>query len=629
MADSQAGLTARVDGGAHRFVFTGRLDVAGTGHVWRSTLAAAARARGQGLAFDLTGVKGFDMTGAALLASAESAHGGRAAIEGADERVLHLIARARDAQGKPRAAVRPLPRMPISWRDFLLGVRAAADGVAFLGDVVLAVLALPSRWRMLRGAELLRHVDQAGVRALPLVIGLGFLMGLILAFQSAMPMRKFGAILYVANLVSVSLLRELGPLLAATILAGRTASAYAAEIGTMKVNQEIDALVSMGLDPLTMLVLPRLAAALLVMPFLALALDVAGLVGMAVVMKSFGFDVGVVEAQVQDLDHHRRPRRRTGQGRGLRRGDRRCRLSLRPRDRGGATLGGPVGHGGRGRGHCRDHRARRRLRRVLQPARRVIDVPVIRAWGLAQVFGARPIFRDVSFEVAAAEVFVILGGSGSGKSTLLRQLIGLLPPTAGRIEIAGVQVTGRNGEAARRQVQRRIGVMFQSGALFGSMTLLENVMLPLEMFTDLPAEARAAVARVKLGLVGLADAASLYPAEISGGMAKRAGIARAMALDPPILFLDEPSAGLDPVTSAELDELILDLRSSLRATFVVVTHELASILNIADRCIMLDAHAFPDAGGIIATGVPKHLREESDDPRVRAFFRREPLGAVE
>lgn len=253
---------------------------------------------------------------------------------------------------------------------------------------------------------------------------------------------------------------------------------------------------------------------------------------------------------------------------------------------------------------------------------------MIRAEGLMQRFGARVIFRDVSFEVAEGEVFVILGGSGCGKSTVLRQLIGLQPPTEGSIEVAGVRVTGDDAWAARQKTQRRIGVMFQAGALFGSMTLLGNVMLPMEMFTDLPPEARAAVARVKLGLVGLADAADQYPVEISGGMAKRAAIARAMALDPPLLFLDEPSAGLDPVTSAELDRLILDLRTSLGATFVVVTHELASILAIADRCIMLDAHAFPDAGGIIAEGDPRQLSTDSKDARVRAFFHREPLPAA-
>jgi phospholipid/cholesterol/gamma-HCH transport system ATP-binding protein len=156
------------------------------------------------------------------------------------------------------------------------------------------------------------------------------------------------------------------------------------------------------------------------------------------------------------------------------------------------------------------------------------------------------------------------------------------------------------------------------------MTLLENVMLPLEMYTDLPPPAREAVARVKLGLVGLADAAFLFPAEISGGMAKRAGIARALALDPPLLFLDEPSAGLDPITSAGLDQLILELRDTLGATFVVVTHELQSILAIADRCIMLDRAA----RGIIAQGDPKDLRDHSDNPTVRAFFRREVLPAA-
>lgn len=248
---------------------------------------------------------------------------------------------------------------------------------------------------------------------------------------------------------------------------------------------------------------------------------------------------------------------------------------------------------------------------------RDIESPVIRARGLAQSFGERVIFRDVSFDVAAGEVFVILGGSGCGKSTLMRQLIGLLPPTAGDIEIYGHPFT----QAARPAILRQIGVAFQSGALFGSLNLLGNVMLPLEMFTDLTREAREAVARLKLDLVGLADAALLLPAEISGGMAKRAAIARALALDPPLIFLDEPSAGLDPITSAGLDRLILDLRRDVGATFVVVSHELASILAIADRCIMLDR----EAQGVIAEGDPKLLRDTSERLEVRAFFRREVL----
>ena len=251
--------------------------------------------------------------------------------------------------------------------------------------------------------------------------------------------------------------------------------------------------------------------------------------------------------------------------------------------------------------------------------------PVIRVEGVSQRFGRRTIYRDVSFTVFQHEVFVILGGSGCGKSTLLKQLIGLLRPAAGRIEVLGRAVTGPGATAAWHAVQREIGVMFQQGALFGSMTLLQNVMLPLEVFTNLPTDAREAVAQVKLGLVGLADAAGLFPAEISGGMAKRAAIARALALDPTLIFLDEPSAGLDPITSAGLDRLILDLRDDIGATLVVVTHELQSILAIADRCLMLDRNAYPDAGGVIATGDPRKLREESDNPVVRAFFRREAL----
>ncbi|HQT46499.1 MAG: polyamine ABC transporter ATP-binding protein [Acidocella sp. 20-63-7] len=243
-------------------------------------------------------------------------------------------------------------------------------------------------------------------------------------------------------------------------------------------------------------------------------------------------------------------------------------------------------------------------------------MPIITVQGATQVFSGRTIFKDVSFNVEAGEVFVILGGSGCGKSTLMKQMIGLLTPTAGEITIEGHSVRSEIDA-----VRRCIGVMFQSGALLGSMNLLDNVALPLSVFTDLPPSARIEIARIKLALVGLGDAALRLPSEISGGMVKRAAIARALALDPPVLLLDEPSAGLDPVTSAGLDHLILQLRAALGTTFVVVTHELASIMAIADRCAMLDAKA----QGLIALGSPAELAQNATQPMVRAFFHREML----
>jgi phospholipid/cholesterol/gamma-HCH transport system ATP-binding protein len=246
---------------------------------------------------------------------------------------------------------------------------------------------------------------------------------------------------------------------------------------------------------------------------------------------------------------------------------------------------------------------------------------IIRVENFTAAYDGEVVLENVNFEVFTGEIFSILGSSGSGKSTLLKHMIGLYKPAAGRIFIAGHDVAAAQGEE-RRQILRTFGVMYQSGALFGSMTLLENVCLPLEEFTDLPPDAIRLIALLKLKQVGLESSGDLMPAELSGGMQKRGAIARAMALDPRVLFLDELSAGLDPVTSAELDELVLSLSRSLKITFVVVTHELPSILTIADRVIMLDKQT----KGIVAMGKPQELRDHSDNPGVRQFFSRQAPG---
>ena len=244
---------------------------------------------------------------------------------------------------------------------------------------------------------------------------------------------------------------------------------------------------------------------------------------------------------------------------------------------------------------------------------------IINVEKLTASYGDRVIIDEISFQVRTGEVFVILGGSGCGKSTLLKHMIGLYEPSAGKILIDGDDIADAD-QKTRAGLLRKIGVMYQSGALFGSMTLLENVRLPLEELTDLPQEAVDLTARMKLSLVGLQGFENHMPSELSGGMKKRAAIARAMALDPKILFLDEPSAGLDPVTSSGLDNIILQLRDSLDVTFVVVTHELLSIYAIADRVIMLDKQTKK----IIAEGAPKDLRDHSDHPAVQDFFLRRP-----
>jgi phospholipid/cholesterol/gamma-HCH transport system ATP-binding protein len=243
--------------------------------------------------------------------------------------------------------------------------------------------------------------------------------------------------------------------------------------------------------------------------------------------------------------------------------------------------------------------------------------PRIAVQDLTIAYGSAVIQRDLTFSIQPGEIFIIMGRSGCGKSTLLRCLMGLLRPAQGEVFYDGEPFWAASA-AERARMMRRCGVLYQSGALWSSMTLAENVALPLEAYRALRPRALRAVVSLKLALVGLAGCEDLYPFELSGGMRKRAALARAMALDPDILFFDEPSAGLDPLSSRRLDELILELRASLGATIVVVTHELASIVTIGDNSIFLDV----ETKTLLAVGNPKTLRDASPEPKIRAFLSR-------
>jgi len=245
------------------------------------------------------------------------------------------------------------------------------------------------------------------------------------------------------------------------------------------------------------------------------------------------------------------------------------------------------------------------------------EQPVIVVEGLVAAYGDNVILENVTFEVRRGEIFIILGGSGCGKSTLLKYMIGLYRTSAGRVAINGMDVMSADDKAMKK-IRRSIGVLFQSGALIGSMTLAKNVSLPLLEYRELSPEFRRLLINMKLGMVNLAGYDQHYPAELSGGMKKRAGLARAMVMDPTILFFDEPSAGLDPVTSAELYAMIRSINENLGTTMVIVTHDLDLIFSIAHRVIMLDR----DERGIIAEGHPKDLQQKSSDSRVFNFFNR-------
>ncbi|MBK1879142.1 ABC transporter ATP-binding protein [Pelagicoccus mobilis] len=242
---------------------------------------------------------------------------------------------------------------------------------------------------------------------------------------------------------------------------------------------------------------------------------------------------------------------------------------------------------------------------------------------LTMAYGSFVLMKDLNFKVYEGDVFIIMGASGCGKSTMMRHLIGLNEPAKGDILYRGESFV-KASASGREQMVRRCGVMYQSGALWSSMTLAENVILPLKQFASYSDREAESIARYKLSLVGLSGFEDFYPSEISGGMAKRAGVARALALDPEVLFLDEPSAGLDPLSARRLDEMILELSSNLKMTTVVVTHELESIFLIGNNSIFLDVNTRT----LGATGNPKHLRDHCENPMIRNFLRRGELNAI-
>jgi phospholipid/cholesterol/gamma-HCH transport system ATP-binding protein len=245
--------------------------------------------------------------------------------------------------------------------------------------------------------------------------------------------------------------------------------------------------------------------------------------------------------------------------------------------------------------------------------------PIIVVDRLTAGYGDNIVLKDVSLEVFPGEILVVIGESGCGKSTLMKNMIGIYEPNSGQVLINGININTKD-ENEIEELRREIGVAFQAGALFGSMNLGENIALPLEEYTLLPEKEINRIVKMKLAMVNLGGYENHFPEELSGGMQKRAGLARAMALDPKVLFFDEPSAGLDPITAAEIDILIKGINKGMGITMVVVTHELQSIFNIAHRVVMLDK----EAQGLIAEGEPRELQKSSEDPRVHNFFNRLP-----
>ena len=472
--------------------------------------------------------------------------------------------------------------------------------VGFFGRIVAVLGESFQRPRALRPSSLVRHVYETGITAIPIVSLIAFLISVIVAYLGAQQLSRFGADIFVVDLVTISVLREMGVLLTAIIVAGRSGSAFAAEIGVMQLNEETDALRALGINPIEILVVPRILALAIALPLLTIIADAMGLAGggllsllnLHIPLPQFTHRLREALAPTTFWAGSR-------QGADLRHSDRHSgglsrHASARVSPRVGAT-----DHGGRGAVHFHGHSRRRAVRHLVRANRFLMqqptEPPIIRVRGLVNRFGAQVVHDGLDMEVRSNEIFGVVGGSGAGKSVLLRTILGLRSPDGGSVELYG-QDMQHLSRAERSRLVRSYGVTFQNGALISSLTVAQNIQLPLREYFSMIEDTLDGLAELNLALVGLPpDAAGKYPSQLSGGMVKRAALARALSLEPKLLFLDEPTSGLDPISAAAFDELLLYLHSQLRLTVVMITHDLDTLFRTCSRVgVIVDRHMITD-----------------------------------
>ena len=501
--------------------------------------------------------------------------------------------------------------------------------IDMLGAVLAAagrVLIHPGGFRL---TSTVHHLEQVCWRAVPIVVLITFLIGCIISQQGIFHFRKFGADIFVVDMLGVLVLREIGVLLVAIMVAGRSGSAYTAELGSMKMREEIDALRTMGFDPIEVLILPRMLALVLALPILAFLGAMAALYGGGLVAWLYGgvdpeafllrlrdaisinhFIVGMIKAPVMAAVI----------------GIVACVEGLAVQ--GSAESLGPAHDLVGGEGDLLRHRHGWRVRDLLRIDRNVTMAlqpasdAIIRVRDITVQFGTNRILDGLNLDVKRGEILGFVGPSGAGKSVLTRTIIGLVPKVAGSIEVFGVDLDAADAKA-RRGVERRWGVLFQQGALFSSLTVRQNIQFPVREYLNLSQRLLDEITIAKLGMVGLKpEVVDRYPSELSGGMIKRVALARALALDPELVFLDEPTSGLDPIGAGDFDELVRTLQRTLGLTVFMVTHDLDSLYTACDRIAVLGNGKIIAAGSIADMQASQHpwLRQYFHGKRARAVM---------